>query len=51
MAIKHRIERLEQKRDGRIRVVHQKDVEQALVNTPLSKGEILIVLDDNAAGL
>ena len=46
MAIKHRTERLEQKRGGGLRVEYQRDVEQSLIDKPLVKGETLIVLDD-----
>jgi len=51
MPIKHRIERLEQKRGGSLRVVFQKDVEQSLTDKPLARGEILIVLDDSVDDL
>ena len=51
MAIKHRIERLERKRGGGLRVVFQRDVEQSLIDKPLAIGEVLIVLDDCVADL
>ena len=51
MSIKRRIERLEQKRGGGLRVVFQKNVEQSLTDQPLARGEILIVLDDGVEGL
>lgn len=46
MAIRRRIERLEQKRAGGPRIVLQKDVEQSLIKQPLARREMLIVLDD-----
>ena len=46
MVIKHRIERLEQKSGRGFRIVLQKDVEQSLIDKPLAKREMLIVLDD-----
>jgi len=51
MAIKHRIERLEHKRGGGLRVVYQRDAEQSLIDKPLVMGETLIVLDDCVADL
>jgi hypothetical protein len=51
MAVKRRIERLEQKRGGGFRIVLQKDVKQSLIDEPLAWGEILIALDDGVADL
>lgn len=46
-AIVHRIERLEQKRSGGLRVVYQRDVEQSLIDKPLADEGVAMMIGES----